>query len=224
MVSWEAVRWGEAALPELPEVETVCRGLAMKLEGKVLTRVEQRRKDLRFPLPVEFAQRLTGRRIVRITPARQIHDLGAGRRNGGDRPSRHVGAHGAGPRLAGGAGAARPSDLPGRGRLVPALQRRAPLRDDGSAPAGRARRAQAAEGPGAGAARQRLQRPVARRLAQGQEDQHQGRAAGPESGGRTSATSMCRRRCSAPASRPSALPTRCKAIARKSWPPPSRRC
>ena len=53
-------------MPELPEVETVCRGLAMKLEGKVLTRVEQRRKDLRFPLPVEFAQRLTGRRIVRI--------------------------------------------------------------------------------------------------------------------------------------------------------------
>ena len=44
----------------------MCRGLALKLEGKLLTRVEQRRKDLRFPLPVEFAQRLTGRRIVRI--------------------------------------------------------------------------------------------------------------------------------------------------------------
>jgi len=53
-------------VPELPEVETVCRGLAMKLEGKVLTRVEQRRKDLRFPLPAQFAQRLTGRRIIRI--------------------------------------------------------------------------------------------------------------------------------------------------------------
>ena len=56
---------GEAALPELPEVETVCRGLALKLEGKLLIRVEQRRKDLRFPLPLEFARRLTGRRIVR---------------------------------------------------------------------------------------------------------------------------------------------------------------
>ena len=55
----------ESCVPELPEVETVCRGLAMKLEGKRLTRVEQRRKDLRFPLPAQFARRLTGRRIVR---------------------------------------------------------------------------------------------------------------------------------------------------------------
>ena len=53
-------------MPELPEVETVCRGLAMKMEGKRLIRVEQRRKDLRFPLPLEFAKRLTGRRILRI--------------------------------------------------------------------------------------------------------------------------------------------------------------
>jgi formamidopyrimidine-DNA glycosylase len=53
-------------VPELPEVETVCRGLAMKMEGKRLTRVEQRRPDLRFPLPVGFAARLTGRRIVAI--------------------------------------------------------------------------------------------------------------------------------------------------------------
>ncbi|WP_119303005.1 bifunctional DNA-formamidopyrimidine glycosylase/DNA-(apurinic or apyrimidinic site) lyase [Dongia deserti] len=53
-------------MPELPEVETVCRGLAMKMEGKRLTRVEQRRKDLRFPLPPDFAKRLTGRRIIRI--------------------------------------------------------------------------------------------------------------------------------------------------------------
>ena len=53
-------------MPELPEVETVCRGLAMRMEGKRLTRVEQRRPDLRFPLPVGFAARLTGRRIVAI--------------------------------------------------------------------------------------------------------------------------------------------------------------
>lgn len=53
-------------MPELPEVETVCRGLALKLEGKMLTRVEQRRQDLRFPLPEAFARRLTGRRILRI--------------------------------------------------------------------------------------------------------------------------------------------------------------
>lgn len=53
-------------MPELPEVETVCRGLAMKLAGKVLAKVEQRRPDLRFPLPAEFAARLTGRRILAI--------------------------------------------------------------------------------------------------------------------------------------------------------------
>src|SRR5262245_37871003 len=53
-------------MPELPEVETVCRGLAMKMEGKRLKLVEQRRPDLRFPLPPRFAQRLTGRLIQKI--------------------------------------------------------------------------------------------------------------------------------------------------------------
>lgn len=53
-------------MPELPEVETVVRGLRPKLEGRVLERVEQRRPDLRFPLPRDFAKRLTGRRVERI--------------------------------------------------------------------------------------------------------------------------------------------------------------
>src|SRR4029450_10434550 len=53
-------------MPELPEVETVCRGLAAKLEGRRLRRVVQRRPDLRFPLPARFAARLQGRRILRI--------------------------------------------------------------------------------------------------------------------------------------------------------------
>jgi formamidopyrimidine-DNA glycosylase len=53
-------------MPELPEVETVCRGLALRLEGRLLRRVEARRPDLRFPLPPDFAARLTGRRIVSI--------------------------------------------------------------------------------------------------------------------------------------------------------------
>lgn len=53
-------------MPELPEVETVCRGLALKLEGRRLVRVEARRKDLRWPLPKGFAQRLTGRRVMRV--------------------------------------------------------------------------------------------------------------------------------------------------------------
>lgn len=53
-------------MPELPEVETVCRGLARVLEGRRLTRVEARRPDLRFPLPKDFAARLQGRTIERI--------------------------------------------------------------------------------------------------------------------------------------------------------------
>lgn len=53
-------------MPELPEVETVRRGLAPVLEGARLTRVEARRPDLRFPLPEGFVQRLTGARIKRL--------------------------------------------------------------------------------------------------------------------------------------------------------------
>jgi formamidopyrimidine-DNA glycosylase len=53
-------------MPELPEVETICRGLASKLEGRRLRRVIQRRPDLRFPLPAQFVERLQGRRIARV--------------------------------------------------------------------------------------------------------------------------------------------------------------
>ncbi|MEM7692923.1 MAG: bifunctional DNA-formamidopyrimidine glycosylase/DNA-(apurinic or apyrimidinic site) lyase [Pseudomonadota bacterium] len=50
-------------MPELPEVETVRRGLAPAMEGRAFDRVELRRPDLRFPLPQNFAARLTGRTI-----------------------------------------------------------------------------------------------------------------------------------------------------------------
>jgi formamidopyrimidine-DNA glycosylase len=53
-------------MPELPEVETVRRGLQPVLEGARLSRVEQRRPDLRFPFPEGFVQRLTGARIERL--------------------------------------------------------------------------------------------------------------------------------------------------------------
>ncbi len=52
------------ALPELPEVETVRRGLAPAMEGARLIRVEARRPDLRFPLPERFAERLAGRTVT----------------------------------------------------------------------------------------------------------------------------------------------------------------
>lgn len=53
-------------MPELPEVETVRRGLQPVLEGATIDRVETRRPDLRFPLPERFAQTLQGRRIVSL--------------------------------------------------------------------------------------------------------------------------------------------------------------
>jgi formamidopyrimidine-DNA glycosylase len=50
-------------MPELPEVETVRRGLEPAMSGHRISRLVQRRPDLRFPLPDHFADRLTGRRI-----------------------------------------------------------------------------------------------------------------------------------------------------------------
>lgn len=50
-------------MPELPEVETVRRGLEPILVGNAFSRVEQRRPDLRFPLPKRFGERLQGRKV-----------------------------------------------------------------------------------------------------------------------------------------------------------------
>lgn len=54
-------------MPELPEVETVCRGLAPVMEGHVLATVVQRRPNLRTPFPDDFVARLTGRRVNQLT-------------------------------------------------------------------------------------------------------------------------------------------------------------
>ena len=51
-------------MPELPEVETVRRGLAPVMEGATITRLELRRADLRFPFPVDFENRVSGQRIT----------------------------------------------------------------------------------------------------------------------------------------------------------------
>ena len=53
-------------MPELPEVETVRRGLQPVMEGARIVSVETRRPDLRFPLPQDLAARLAGRRIVSL--------------------------------------------------------------------------------------------------------------------------------------------------------------
>ncbi len=53
-------------MPELPEVETVRRGLEPVLTGRVITRADIRRPDLRWPLPERMAERLTGRRVLSL--------------------------------------------------------------------------------------------------------------------------------------------------------------
>jgi formamidopyrimidine-DNA glycosylase len=50
-------------MPELPEVETVRRGLAPALVGKRIAKAKTKRADLRFPFPMRFAARLKGRRV-----------------------------------------------------------------------------------------------------------------------------------------------------------------
>src|SRR6476619_3936773 len=50
-------------MPELPEVETVRRGLAPAMEGQRFAKVEVRRGDLRWPLPKGFAARLEGQKV-----------------------------------------------------------------------------------------------------------------------------------------------------------------
>src|SRR5215470_17016020 len=51
-------------MPELPEVETVRRGLAPVMEGARFAHVEARRGDLRWPLPKDFAARLKGQTVT----------------------------------------------------------------------------------------------------------------------------------------------------------------
>jgi formamidopyrimidine-DNA glycosylase len=53
-------------VPELPEVETVRRGLAPVLEGARIARAQVNRPDLRWPFPERMAERLTGARIERL--------------------------------------------------------------------------------------------------------------------------------------------------------------
>tara|TARA_S200000501_G_scaffold289525_1_gene274371 strand:- start:2966 stop:3820 length:855 start_codon:yes stop_codon:yes gene_type:complete len=54
-------------MPELPEVETVGRGLANAVLGAVIETVDQRRPDLRWPMPADLPARLAGRRWAEIT-------------------------------------------------------------------------------------------------------------------------------------------------------------
>lgn len=53
-------------MPELPEVETVRRGLTPAMEGVVIAQADVNRPDLRWPFPPDMAARLTGKRVERL--------------------------------------------------------------------------------------------------------------------------------------------------------------
>ncbi|MGA9252985.1 MAG: DNA-formamidopyrimidine glycosylase family protein, partial [Roseobacter sp.] len=53
-------------MPELPEVETVRRGLTPAMEGVVIAQADVNRPDLRWPFPPDMVARLTGKKVERL--------------------------------------------------------------------------------------------------------------------------------------------------------------
>ncbi len=69
-----------AFMPELPEVETVRRGLQPAMEGSKIVKAEARRKDLRFPFQKDFIARLQGQTVTGLGRRAKylMADLGSG--------------------------------------------------------------------------------------------------------------------------------------------------
>ena len=67
-------------MPELPEVETVRRGLQPAMEGAKIVKAEARRKDLRFPFQKDFVRRLEGQTVTGLGRRAKylMADLGSG--------------------------------------------------------------------------------------------------------------------------------------------------
>jgi formamidopyrimidine-DNA glycosylase len=78
-------------MPELPEVETVMRGLAARLCGRTITHAEVRRADLRWALPANLAARLTGARVQDLRRRGKYFFI---RLDGGDSLLVHLGMSG----------------------------------------------------------------------------------------------------------------------------------
>ena len=97
-------------MPELPEVETVRRGLARAMTGATFTAIEQRRASLRFPFPERFAERLAGRRVEAVGRRAKylVIDL-----DDGTVLAAHLGMTGSFRVRAGGTAAERPDETPG---------------------------------------------------------------------------------------------------------------
>src|SRR4051812_9957288 len=66
-ISATSVIYQEWPMPELPEVETVRRGLAPFMEGGLIRKLTLKRGDLRFPFPEKFGEQVEGRRVVALS-------------------------------------------------------------------------------------------------------------------------------------------------------------
>jgi formamidopyrimidine-DNA glycosylase len=78
-------------MPELPEVETVMRGLQQRLEGRIIVSATAHRPDMRWPFPEGLQKRLTG---ARVTGFRRRGKYILMRLNGGDSVLLHLGMSG----------------------------------------------------------------------------------------------------------------------------------
>jgi formamidopyrimidine-DNA glycosylase len=76
-------------MPELPEVETVRRGLAPPWSARALPAVELRRPNLRFAFPDRFAERLTGARVDTLSRRAKFLIADAVLRRSADHASGH---------------------------------------------------------------------------------------------------------------------------------------
>ncbi len=54
-------------MPELPEVETTVAGLRQVIDGQIIIRAEPRRENLRWPIPTDIRQRMTGAKIMGLS-------------------------------------------------------------------------------------------------------------------------------------------------------------
>ena len=171
-------------MPELPEVETVRRGLQPVMEGARFLKVIAHRGDLRWPLGQDFAARLEGKTVEGLGRRAKylLADLSSG-----EVLVMHLGMSGS-FRVAHRRGKAMPGRYyHERARRVPHvlgrahfLQRSATLRHDEARPPRRARPRAAAACARSRAAGQPIRRGDAGTCVQGQEDLAQGRAVGPE--------------------------------------------
>jgi formamidopyrimidine-DNA glycosylase len=65
-IAWRRDQRYQEAMPELPEVETIRRGLALRMEGRRIERLTLNRGDLRKKLPAGLKEHVEGRRVLTV--------------------------------------------------------------------------------------------------------------------------------------------------------------